>query len=47
MDKYFVQQENRYVKIISNMNPVVAQMVKDLKNENYSTQSKDKIPILH
>lgn len=47
IDRYFVEQENRYVKIISNMNPVVAQMVKDLKTENYSKKSKDNVPILH
>ncbi len=47
IDKYFSKQENRYVKLISNVNPVVAQMVKDLKTEEYSTKSSDNVPILH
>lgn len=46
-DKNFYQQENRYVKILSNTNPLVAQMVKDLKLEYYWEQNKDKIPVLH
>ncbi|HPC34800.1 MAG TPA: hypothetical protein PLP73_03970, partial [Candidatus Absconditabacterales bacterium] len=46
-DKNFYQQEYRYIKLLSNVNPVVAQMVKDLKLEHYNETTKDKIPILH
>lgn len=45
-DKNFYPQENRYVKLLSNANPVVAQMVKELKIKYYSEYS-DNIPILH
>jgi hypothetical protein len=47
IDKVFSQQENRYVKLISNANPEIAQMINDLKNKYYKTQSRDKIPLLH
>jgi len=46
-DKNFYEQENRYVKILSNVNPVVAQMVRDLKLEYYTERTKDNVPILH
>lgn len=47
LEKIFSPQENRYVKIISDANPFIAQEVKDLKNEYYQTRSKDRIPLLH
>ena len=46
-DKNFREQENRYVKLLSNANPIVAQMVKDLKVEYYKERTKDNVPILH
>ncbi len=46
-DRNFSPQENRYVKLLSNTNPIVAQMVKDLKIEYYQERTKDNIPIFH
>lgn len=46
-DKNFYQQEYRYIKLLSNVNPVIAQMIKDLKIEHYNETTKDRIPILH
>lgn len=47
INNLFVKKENRYVKIISNANPMIIQMVKDLKSKYSRERSKDKIPILH
>jgi hypothetical protein len=47
IDTVFYPQENRYVKIISEANPMIAQMIKDLKLKYYQTQSRDKIPLFH
>lgn len=47
LEKSFYKQENRYVKIISNANPLIAQQIKDLKLKYYQTRSKDRIPLLH
>jgi len=48
LDKYFTPQENRYVKIVSNVNPTIAQKVKDLKSDYYDERTwAEKIPILH
>ncbi len=47
IDNVFVPQENRYVKLISDANPEIAQMVEDLELQYYHTQSPDKIPLLH
>ena len=47
IESLFTQQENRYVKIISDANPLIAQDIKDLKLTYYQTQSKDKIPLFH
>ena len=47
IDNLFVPQENRYVKLASDVNPLIAQMVKDLELKYYRTQSNDKIPLLH
>ena len=46
-DKNFRKQENRYVKLLSNVNPMIAQMVKDLKINYYQERTKDNIPIFH
>jgi len=47
LEKIFSQQENRYVKIISDANPLIAQKIKDLKLKYYQTRSKDRIPLFH
>jgi len=47
IDKVFSIQENRYVKIISEANPLIAQQIKELKMKYYQERSKDRIPILH
>ena len=48
LKKYFSPQENRYVKIISNVNPTIAQEIRNLKTKYYSEKTwEDNIPILH
>lgn len=48
LEKYFTPQENRYVKIVSNVNPNIAQKVKTLKSDYYDVRTwAEKIPILH
>lgn len=47
LEKSFYAQENRYVKIISDANPLIAQQIKDLKLKYYQVRSKDRIPLLH
>ena len=47
IDNLFYKQENRYVKILSDTNPLIAQKIKDLKFKYYQTRSKDRIPLLH
>ena len=47
LEKSFYEQENRYVKVISDANPLIAQEIKDIKLKYYQTRSKDKIPLLH
>lgn len=47
LERAFYEQENRYVKIISDANPLIAQDIKDLKTKYYQTRSKDRIPLLH
>ncbi len=47
LEKSFYEQENRYVKLISDANPLIAQQIKDLKLKYYTTRSRDKIPLLH
>lgn len=47
LEKSFYKQENRYVKIISDANPLIAQKIKDLKLKYYQKRSKDRIPLLH
>ncbi len=47
LENTFYKQENRYVKIISNANPLIAQQINNLKTKYYQTRSKDKIPLLH
>lgn len=47
LGKYFEEQENRYVKIASDANPMIAQSIKNLKIEYYKERNKDRIPLLH
>lgn len=47
LEKNFYKQENRYVKIISDANPLIAQQIKELKLKYYQTRSSDQIPLLH
>jgi cell division protein FtsI/penicillin-binding protein 2 len=44
---FFKPQENRYVKLIVDTNPVIAQTIKDLKLRYYQTRNASKIPLLH
>ena len=44
---FFKNQENRYVKIITDANPLIAQTIKDLKLLYYQTRNASKIPLLH
>lgn len=46
IDNVFTTQENRYVKLISDANPIIAQQIKELKLQYYQERSSDKIPIL-
>jgi len=43
----FYPQENKYVKIISDVSPDIAQMVRNMKNEYYRERTRGNIPILH
>ncbi len=47
LENSFYKQENRYVKIISDANPLIAQEIKTIKSTYYQTRSKDRIPLLH
>lgn len=42
----FYPQENRYVRILNDANPIIAQDIKDLKNTYYGTLI-NRVPILH
>ncbi|MEI6426750.1 MAG: penicillin-binding protein 2, partial [Candidatus Absconditabacteria bacterium] len=44
---FFKKQENRYVKLITDANPLIAQDIKDLKLLYYQTRNTSKIPLLH
>ena len=43
---FFKPQENRYVKLITDANPMIAQMINDLKLRYYQTRNASKIPLL-
>jgi hypothetical protein len=47
IENLFSEKENRYVKIISDTNPIIIQMIKDLKSKYARERSNEKIPILH
>jgi hypothetical protein len=46
----FVPQENRYVRILKNLNPLIAKEIRLLKDQYFNVltgSSKEKIPLLH
>lgn len=47
IDKYFVPQENRYAKLASDINPMIAQEINELKAEYYSVKDEKQTPLLH
>lgn len=47
LEKFFKVQENRYVKLISDANPIIAQNIKELKIQYYQERNRDKIPLFH
>ncbi len=47
LDKLFMPQEYKYIKLFTSANPQIAQDIKNLKNHHYEEKSKDKIPVLH
>jgi len=50
LDPVFVAQENRYVRILNNAHPKIAQRIRSLKNKYFNilvTVGKEKIPLLH
>jgi len=47
LDDKFLPQENKYVKVVSDVNPDIAQKIKDLKTKYYSEKTEWKIPVLH
>lgn len=46
-DNNLYPQENRYVKILSDANPIIAQLIKDMKIKYYLERTSNNIPILH
>ena len=47
LEAKFYPQENRYVKLISGINPFIANMVRDLKSQYNTERTKDKISVLY
>lgn len=47
IDRQFSPQENRYVRIMTDTNPIIAQEIKKLKQQYYSQRTADKVPLLH
>ncbi len=47
LERSFYEQENRYVKIFSDANPLIAQDIRSLKIEYFWIRSSDRIPLLH
>lgn len=47
VDNQFYPQENRYVRIIADANPVIAQMVREMKIQYYRERTTGNIPLLH
>ena len=47
IDKQFTLQENRYVRIMTDTNPIIAQQIKQLKDQYYDQRTAGNIPLLH
>ena len=47
IDRQFLPQENRYVRILVDANPIIAQMVRDLRRQYYSERTTGNIPLFH
>ncbi len=47
LENKFFEQKNKYVKIISNVNPQIIKKVNKLKEDTYKIQNNSLIPILH
>lgn len=47
LDKKFYPQENRYVKLLTNVNPVTSQQIKVLKLQYAQDRSIEKVPLFH
>jgi cell division protein FtsI/penicillin-binding protein 2 len=47
IDRQFYPQENRYVRIVVDANPIIAQMVRDLKIQYYRDRTTGNIPLFH
>lgn len=47
VDRHFYPQENRYVRIMTDASPIVAQQIKLLKQEYYRERTVWNIPLLH
>jgi hypothetical protein len=43
----FLPQENRYVKLMSDLHPALANTIKELKLQYYKDRTRENIPILH
>jgi len=47
IDRQFYPQENRYVRIVVDANPIIAQMVRDLRTQYYRERTTGNIPLFH
>ncbi len=47
VDRHFYPQENRYVRIAVDANPIVAQMVRDLRTQYHRERTAGNIPLFH
>jgi len=47
LESKFRPQENKYIKILSDVNPDIAKMVKQLRAEHYQERTEWNIPVLH
>ena len=47
IDNQFYPQENRYVRLIADANPIIAQMVRELKTQYYRERTTWNIPLFH
>jgi hypothetical protein len=47
LDKKFLPQENRYVKLLADVNPYISSLIKNLKLEYYQDRNVENIPLFH